>query len=197
MKLSKDKCALVAQLDRVTGYEPVGQGFESLPARQTPKRNHVWVFFYFLLLEWGLEPERVRAQKNAPGARFAARSGTGRYHAKRGGQAGQVAKQLAKSLPARQTPKRNRVWVFFYFLLLEWGLEPERVRASRKAPGGKLPHDPSRMKLFIYICCCRATEAWVSFGSCSRLTGGDSPQFGCYKASPFWRGFCFLKKTKR
>ena len=26
--------ALVAQLDRVTGYEPVGQGFESLPARQ-------------------------------------------------------------------------------------------------------------------------------------------------------------------
>ena len=50
MKLSKDKCALVAQLDRVTGYEPVGQGFESLPARQTPKRNRVWVFFYFLLL---------------------------------------------------------------------------------------------------------------------------------------------------
>ena|GEM_PF-1359230 len=25
--------ALVAQLDRVTGYEPVGQGFESLRAR--------------------------------------------------------------------------------------------------------------------------------------------------------------------
>ncbi len=25
---------LVAQLDRVTGYEPVGQGFESLQARQ-------------------------------------------------------------------------------------------------------------------------------------------------------------------
>ena len=25
--------ALVAQLDRVTGYEPVGQGFESLQAR--------------------------------------------------------------------------------------------------------------------------------------------------------------------
>ena len=24
--------ALVAQLDRVTGYEPVGRGFESLPA---------------------------------------------------------------------------------------------------------------------------------------------------------------------
>ena len=26
--------ALVAQLDRVTGYEPVGRGFESLPAYQ-------------------------------------------------------------------------------------------------------------------------------------------------------------------
>ena len=26
--------ALVAQLDRVTGYEPVGQGFESLTTRQ-------------------------------------------------------------------------------------------------------------------------------------------------------------------
>ena len=28
------KNALVAQLDRVTGYEPVGRGFESLQARQ-------------------------------------------------------------------------------------------------------------------------------------------------------------------
>ena len=27
--------ALLAQLDRVTGYEPVGQGFESLAAHQT------------------------------------------------------------------------------------------------------------------------------------------------------------------
>ena len=39
--------ALVAQLDRVTGYEPVGQGFESLPARQ----NSDFIclsFFYFV-----------------------------------------------------------------------------------------------------------------------------------------------------
>ena len=40
--------ALVAQLDRVTGYEPVGRGFESLQARQ---KNHLakiakWFFFY-------------------------------------------------------------------------------------------------------------------------------------------------------
>ena len=31
---SNNMNALVAQLDRVTGYEPVGQGFESLQARQ-------------------------------------------------------------------------------------------------------------------------------------------------------------------
>ena len=29
----KRQCAPVAQPDRVTGYEPVGRGFESLPAR--------------------------------------------------------------------------------------------------------------------------------------------------------------------
>ena len=28
--------APVAQLDRVTGYEPVGRGFESLPAHHVP-----------------------------------------------------------------------------------------------------------------------------------------------------------------
>ena len=33
-RVKKDAVALVAQLDRVTGYEPVGQGFESLTARQ-------------------------------------------------------------------------------------------------------------------------------------------------------------------
>ena len=33
-RVKKDAVALVAQLDRVTGYEPVGQGFESLQARQ-------------------------------------------------------------------------------------------------------------------------------------------------------------------
>ena len=32
--VKKNAVALVAQLDRVTGYEPVGQGFESLQARQ-------------------------------------------------------------------------------------------------------------------------------------------------------------------
>lgn len=34
MKFSEMRFAPVAQLDRVTGYEPVGRGFESLPAYQ-------------------------------------------------------------------------------------------------------------------------------------------------------------------
>ena len=32
---SENCFALIAQLDRVTGYEPVGRGFESLSARQS------------------------------------------------------------------------------------------------------------------------------------------------------------------
>ena len=40
--------APVAQLDRVTGYEPVGRGFESLPAYQnTMVLNKTIVFFYW------------------------------------------------------------------------------------------------------------------------------------------------------
>ena len=40
--------ALVAQLDRVTGYEPVGRGFESLPAhhkRHCFVRNNAFYFY--------------------------------------------------------------------------------------------------------------------------------------------------------
>ena len=41
--------ALVAQLDRVTGYEPVGRGFESLPAYQ--KRGMFFrMFLVFIML---------------------------------------------------------------------------------------------------------------------------------------------------
>ena len=36
---SNNTNALVAQLDRVTGYEPVGRGFESLQARQAKKTS--------------------------------------------------------------------------------------------------------------------------------------------------------------
>ena len=43
-RFRKNVFAPVAQLDRVTGYEPVGQGFESLPARHDTTANAV-VFF--------------------------------------------------------------------------------------------------------------------------------------------------------
>ena len=42
--------ALIAQLDRVTGYEPVGRGFESLSARQqNGNRFSVSVLFFMLI----------------------------------------------------------------------------------------------------------------------------------------------------
>ena len=44
--------ALLAQLDRVTGYEPVGRGFESLAAhqkRKTPAKP-VGVFLFLCLI---------------------------------------------------------------------------------------------------------------------------------------------------
>ena len=48
--------ALVAQLDRVTGYEPVGQGFESLQARHVKKPeslvNKDSGFFCFIFLHF-------------------------------------------------------------------------------------------------------------------------------------------------
>ena len=38
--------ALVAQLDRVTDYESVGQGFESLRARQKPSGEILEAFIF-------------------------------------------------------------------------------------------------------------------------------------------------------
>ena len=40
--------ALVAQLDRVNGYEPVGRGFESLRARHEKTISLGWWFFILL-----------------------------------------------------------------------------------------------------------------------------------------------------
>ena len=39
--------ALVAQLDRVTDYESVGRGFESLPSHQEKPVHNVYWFFFF------------------------------------------------------------------------------------------------------------------------------------------------------
>ena len=61
--------ALLAQLDRVTGYEPVGQGFESLAARQT-KSTHSGAFLFGALICKGLE----RALRKQSCGLFLARS---------------------------------------------------------------------------------------------------------------------------
>ena len=46
MELQAKRFALVAQLDRVTGYEPVGRGFESLPSHQKDTSKDVSFLFY-------------------------------------------------------------------------------------------------------------------------------------------------------
>ena len=61
--------APVAQLDRVTDYESVGQGFESLPAYQN---EHLRVFVLFLFS--GLERTAERSEvKKCPGDTFLVR----------------------------------------------------------------------------------------------------------------------------
>ena len=45
----KNANALLAQLDRVFGYEPKGQGFESLAARQKEQLSLLrWLFFFYI-----------------------------------------------------------------------------------------------------------------------------------------------------
>ena len=56
--------ALLAQLDRVFGYEPKGQGFESLAARQERSDTSVLLlFFVFIKLRGDSNPERVSGVK--------------------------------------------------------------------------------------------------------------------------------------
>ena len=49
--------ALLAQLDRVFGYEPKGQGFESLAARQPQSLVNQGVAVFFIL---GFSAEKTR-----------------------------------------------------------------------------------------------------------------------------------------
>lgn len=67
--------APVAQLDRVSGYEPEGRGFESLPAYQKYQSSFYCsgIFIIFELLEF--EPARVFAFRKQPGGLFLAKSG--------------------------------------------------------------------------------------------------------------------------
>ena len=66
--------APVAQLDRVTGYEPVGRGFESLPAYQ--KRGMFFRMFlvFIILVCRDSNPERVFALRKQSGGLFLAKS---------------------------------------------------------------------------------------------------------------------------
>ena len=50
-KIVRIKIAPVAQLDRVTGFEPVGREFESLQARQIKKAGFIPAFF--ICCDWG------------------------------------------------------------------------------------------------------------------------------------------------
>ena len=61
--------ALVAQLDRVTDYESVGRGFESLPSHQE-KPVHIVCWFFFFCLRDGRGSNRAAAHSaasNQPG----------------------------------------------------------------------------------------------------------------------------------
>ena len=65
--------APVAQLDRVTGYEPVGRGFESLPAYQKRGASfRMRLVFIFALGD--SNPERVFALRKQSGGLFLAKS---------------------------------------------------------------------------------------------------------------------------
>ena len=68
--------APVAQLDRVSGYEPEGQGFESLPARQKIQVFGLG-FFYPLRKQWHIINDSVAIVVSHQSVR------TAYYHAKR------------------------------------------------------------------------------------------------------------------
>ena len=62
---------LVAQLDRVFGYEPKGQGFESLQARHKEKTStSVDVFFFVHIFKRDSNPVRATSVKKTIDNRF-------------------------------------------------------------------------------------------------------------------------------
>ena len=68
--------ALLAQLDRVSGYGPEGQGFESLTARHKKTRLHESVTLFFFLCISIIKDETVGGfeqggAENSPGDCFA------------------------------------------------------------------------------------------------------------------------------
>ena len=67
--------APVAQLDRVSGYEPEGRGFESLPAYQKYQSSFYCSGIFIIFGLYGFEPARVFAFRKQPGGLFLAKSG--------------------------------------------------------------------------------------------------------------------------
>ena len=102
-----NRFALLAQLDRVFGYEPKGQGFESLAARQRTQYTFCALcsFLFYSFLRKGFEPERVCAARKGAGGTFSAQSGLhGTARTAWGGQAEADTKYLQNPLQ-RAKPK--------------------------------------------------------------------------------------------
>ncbi len=103
--------ALLAQLDRVSGYGPEGQGFESLTARHEKRGStRVGPFFFFVKLQKGFEQGGSVAEENSPVDCFR-RRGNERSEA--------IARQRGtKSLTARHEKRGStRVGPFFFFII--------------------------------------------------------------------------------
>ena len=84
------------------GYEPKGQGFESLAARQGTQCTYFVrcvLFLFYPFLYKGFEPERVCAARKGAGGTFSAQSGLhGTARAAWGGQAEADTKYLQNPL---------------------------------------------------------------------------------------------------
>ena len=139
MKLSKDKCALVAQLDRVTGYEPVGQGFESLPARQA--RMFSSGLFLLRNFLWDSNPkgsERRERRRGRVSPRGAAQAGTMRSGV---AKPGKLRSSLPSPFQRAKHPNAIAFGCFFIFSYLNGdsnpkGSEHRERRRGRVSPRG-------------------------------------------------------------
>ncbi len=139
MKLSKDKCALVAQLDRVTGYEPVGQGFESLPARQA--RMFSSGLFLLRNFLWDSNPkgsERRERRRGRVSPRGAAQAGTMRSGVAKPGK-------LRSSLPSPfQRAKPGCFHPGFFFCVIFFGTRTRKGPSTEKGAGGAFRREERR-----------------------------------------------------
>ena len=117
-----NRFALLAQLDRVFGYEPKGQGFESLAARQRTQYTFCALcsFLFYSFLRKGFEPERVCAARKGAGGTFSAQSGLhGTARTAWGGQAEADTKYLQNPLQrANEKALKSLIYKDFKAFLL-------------------------------------------------------------------------------